>query len=280
MIVFRHLSDYADWHLANCSAESPGFVPTMGYLHEGHLSLVRASKARCQHTVCSIFVNPIQFNNPEDLIHYPRNEERDLQMLSETGCDVVLIPTAEEMYPEPVTTTYRFPGIDDVLEGAFRPGHFSGVAVVVARLFEIVKPSVSFFGKKDYQQLMIIKELAKQQFREIEIVGMPIIREADGLAMSSRNARLLPEEREMAPLIHEVLLRSKKLMESFSPAEVQQHCIRMLENSGMIKPEYFVIADKDSLHPITNQSDAKRAVAFVAAWLGKVRLIDNLEYFS
>ncbi len=279
MNIFRTIKEYKDWRESLTDETSVGFVPTMGFLHQGHISLVSASIAENHSTVVSIFVNPTQFNNPEDLEKYPRNEERDLQMLEKAGTTAVFIPSVAEMYPEPVTRTWAFPGIDDVMEGAKRPGHFNGVAMVVSELFRIVQPHVAYFGKKDYQQLMIIRQLAEKEFPQITIKGMPIVREEDGLAMSSRNSRLTEEEREMAPLIYEVLRRAQQLIQEFSPEDVCKHCERMLAGSGMIQPEYFIIADAQTLKPLSKKEDATHATAFVAAWLGKVRLIDNFELF-
>lgn len=279
MNIFRTIKEYKDWRESLTDETSVGFVPTMGFLHQGHISLVSASIAENHSTVVSIFVNPTQFNNPEDLEKYPRNEERDLQMLEKAGTTAVFIPSVAEMYPEPITRTWSFPGIDDVMEGAKRPGHFNGVAMVVSELFRIVQPHVAYFGKKDYQQLMIIRQLAEKEFPQITIKGMPIVREEDGLAMSSRNSRLTEEEREMAPLIYEVLRRAQQLIQEFSPEDVCKHCERMLAGSGMIQPEYFIIADAQTLKPLSKKEDATHATAFVAAWLGKVRLIDNFELF-
>ncbi|HPE99151.1 MAG TPA: pantoate--beta-alanine ligase [Bacteroidales bacterium] len=279
MNIFRTIKEYKDWQESLTDKTSVGFVPTMGFLHQGHISLVSASMAENDVTIVSIFVNPTQFNNPEDLEKYPRNEERDLQMLEMAGTTAVLIPSVSEMYPEPVTRTWTFPGLDDVMEGAKRPGHFNGVAMVVSELFRIIQPNIAYFGKKDYQQLMIIRQLAANDFPQITIKGMPIVREVDGLALSSRNSRLTPEEREMAPLIFEVLKRARQLIHEFSPEDVCIHCERMLAGSGMIQPEYFIIADAQTLKPLSKKEDATHATAFVAAWLGKVRLIDNFELF-
>lgn len=279
MNIYRTIKEYADWRNSLTDKTRIGFIPTMGFLHQGHISLVNASVAENNFTVVSIFVNPTQFNNPEDLENYPRNEQRDLEMLEKAGTTAVFIPSVNEMYPVPETKTYSFPGFDDVMEGAKRPGHFNGVAMVVSKLFNIVQPHIAYFGMKDYQQWMIICELAKQSFPAIQIKGMPIVREDDGLAMSSRNSRLTHEEREIARLISEVLKRAAQLIEEFTPAEVCTHCKHMLENSGMIEPEYFIIADAVSLKPLEKKEDAIHARAFVAAWLGKVRLIDNYELF-
>ncbi|PKP05128.1 MAG: pantoate--beta-alanine ligase [Bacteroidetes bacterium HGW-Bacteroidetes-6] len=279
MKVTRTVSDYEKWFQNKSAEASVGFVPTMGFLHRGHISLIEASKAENDFTVCSIFVNPIQFNNPEDLKNYPRNEVADLEMLEKAGCDVVFIPPYKEVYPKPVTISFAFPGLDDVMEGEHRPGHFNGVAVVVSRLFEIIRPNLAYFGKKDYQQWMIIDNMTHLKFPGITIKGMPIVREEDGLAMSSRNARLSKEEREIAPLLYEVLKRSRDLLVDFSPAEVCNHCKKMINNSGMLRTEYFTIADAHTLVPIEKITANQKPVAFVAAWLGNVRLIDNLELF-
>lgn len=279
MNIFRTIKEYKDWRKSLTDETSIGFVPTMGFLHKGHISLVSASIAENDATVVSIFVNPTQFNNPEDLEKYPRDEARDLLMLEKAGTTTVFIPSVEEIYPEPVSSNYSFPGIDDVMEGAKRPGHFNGVAMVVSELFRIIEPDIAYFGKKDYQQLMIIQQLAEKDFPHITIKGMPIVREDDGLAMSSRNSRLSEEEREISPLIYEVLKRAQQLVLEFTPAEVCRHCERMLAGSGLIRPEYFIIADAQTLKPIQEKEDSTHAIAFVAAWLGKVRLIDNFELF-
>ena len=255
-----------------------GFVPTMGYLHEGHLSLVRQSKLENDITVCSIFVNPLQFNNKEDLEKYPRDEERDLAMLDQVGCDVAFVPTYEEMYPEPVTKTYFFPGLDDILEGAFRPGHFNGVAIVVSRLFSIVEPDVAYFGKKDYQQYLIVKELARREFPWLEIKPMPIVREPDGLAMSSRNVRLSPSARMVAPLLYQTLLYAKSLVGTMPVSEIEQLCRERIQANPAFRLEYFVIVNAENLQPLYDHQNFP-LIALVAAWLDNVRLIDNMELF-
>jgi pantoate--beta-alanine ligase len=280
MNIFRTVKDYRDWRISLTNETTIGFIPTMGFLHQGHISLVNSSMVNNNTTIVSIFVNPTQFNNREDLDNYPRDEKHDLELLSSVCVDAVFIPSIEEMYPVPVATTYSFSGIDDMMEGAKRPGHFNGVAMVVSRLFDIIQPHVAYFGKKDYQQLLIIKALARKNYPALIIKGMPIAREKDGLAMSSRNSRLSKEEREIAPLIYEVLKRSKQLLQDFSPEEVCLHCERMLADSGLIKPEYFIIADAQTLRPLWKNDNTAQSMAFVAAWLGKVRLIDNYELFS
>ena len=279
MKVFKKTHDFQIWHEKLPKNSKIGFVPTMGFLHDGHLSLVKEARAKNDFVVVSIFVNPIQFNNKEDLQNYPRNEEKDLQMLEENNVDIVFMPSVEEMYPEPAKETYSFPHIDQIMEGALRPGHFNGVAVVVSRLFKIVKPTNAYFGKKDYQQFLLIKELVKECHFDIEIVGMPIVREKDGLAMSSRNARLSAEERKTAPIIYSVLKEAKQLLEDFDVEEVCEKCSAMLSENEKIKLEYFIIADAETLKPLKSKKDALHANAFVALWLGNIRLIDNIELF-
>jgi len=277
MKVFREIRAYKNFLMqARTKIKCLGFVPTMGYLHEGHLSLVRQSKQECDLTVCSIFVNPLQFNNKEDLERYPRDEERDLALLKEVHCDVVFIPSYEEMYPTPVEKSYAFPGLDDVLEGAFRPGHFNGVAIVVSRLFSIIEPDRAYFGKKDYQQLLIVQELARKEFPSLQIRPMPIVREPDGLAMSSRNVRLSPAGRKEAPLLYQTLLLAKSLIGKKNVAEIEQLCCEKIASHPAFTLEYFVIVNAKNLQPVHNQQH-EPLIALLAAWLDGVRLIDNME---
>jgi len=188
-----------------------GFVPTMGALHLGHISLIRRARQENAVVICSIFVNPIQFNNPDDLAKYPRTLESDAAMLDEAGCDAVFAPTTVEMYPEPDTTIFDFGMLDKVMEGKFRPGHFNGVAIVVRHLLEIVRPDVVYFGEKDFQQLTIVRKMVDMLSLPVRIVTCPIVRETDGLAMSSRNQRLLPQERAVAPLLYTALVNYPRL---------------------------------------------------------------------
>ncbi len=224
------------------------FIPTMGALHEGHLSLVRAAAGGT--VVVSIFVNPTQFNDPGDLRNYPRTPERDLAMLEKEGVDVVFMPTVEEIYPEPDTRIFDFGELDKVMEGATRPGHFNGVAQVVSRLFELVKPQKAYFGEKDFQQIQIIREMVRQLGLDVEIVPCPIVREPDGLAMSSRNALLTPEHRAAAPDIYRALKMGENVVEN-------------IERNGLLKVIYYTVRD---------------GRAFVAVQAGNVRLIDNYAY--
>jgi len=252
-----------------------GFVPTMGALHAGHISLVQQARAACDIVVVSIFVNPIQFNNPEDLNKYPRTFETDAKLLEEATCDYIFYPTVEEMYPEKVTQKYDFGSLETVMEGAFREGHFNGVGVVVNKLFEIVNANKAFFGKKDFQQLAIIRRLVEIEKLEVEIIAGETMRDCDGLAMSSRNVRLTAEQRAFAPEIFSTLSWVKENMENHSPTELMQEAEKKL--TVHFKPEYFQIVDGLSLQMITSWAETTYPVACVAAHLGQVRLIDNME---
>ena len=253
-----------------------GFVPTMGALHEGHLSLIRNAKKECNITVASIFVNPIQFNNPTDLENYPRTLENDLNMLEKEGCDFVFAPSTQEMYPEPESITIDFGALDKVMEGAFRPGHFKGVAIVVKKLFEIIQPDKAFFGEKDYQQLQIIKELVRLFEIPVEIIGCPIVREKDGLAMSSRNTLLLPDMRKLAPEIYKSLLNAAEKNRSLSPILLKEWVINEINKKGL-KVEYFEISDARTLLPLSDWQDAQEIIGCIAVHAGNVRLIDNIK---
>ncbi|MFO7722858.1 MAG: pantoate--beta-alanine ligase [Bacteroidales bacterium] len=253
-----------------------GFVPTMGALHQGHMSLVEMSVAENGMTACSIFVNPIQFNNPEDLKRYPRMPEKDLKMLESAGCDMVFLPSVEEMYPEPVARVYDFGHLDKVMEGAFRPGHFNGVAVVVHRLFELVDPDRAYFGLKDYQQLMIIREMVKQEGHRVEVTGCPIIREADGLAMSSRNLRLTPEQRAVAPEIHAALQYAAGNYQKHGTEELKTLLNSKLAAIPGARPEYVEMADAETLLPVSHWEANRSCILCVAVYLGDIRLIDNI----
>jgi len=260
----------------------PGFVPTMGALHEGHLSLVRAAAECCRMVAVSIFVNPTQFNDPEDLVKYPRTPEADLQMLSGVlrENDFVFSPSVEEIYPEPDTRVFDFGEIGEVMEGAHRPGHFNGVAQVVSRLFDIVRPSAAFFGQKDYQQLTIIRELARRHYPKIEIVACPIVRESDGLAMSSRNKRLLPRHRERAGEIYRTLIAAAAMASDFEPSEIKEFVADRINMIPDFRLEYFEIVEDATLKPVASvweMSPEKNYYGCIALWAGEVRLIDNIE---
>lgn len=256
-----------------------GFVPTMGALHEGHLELMRRAKKENDLLVVSIFVNPIQFNNKEDLEKYPRILEADSKMLESVNCDFLFAPAVEEMYPEPDTSSYDFGALGDVMEGAFRPGHFNGVAIVVRKLFEITEPHKAYFGEKDFQQLAIIQQLVKMLQMPVEIVPCAIVREKDGLAMSSRNLRLSPAERALAPKIHKILKKAAGLKNVLSPEEMRRWVWHELEKEKAFSLDYVEIADDSYLQPVEHWNDASGMVIFVALFLGKVRLIDNMRIF-
>lgn len=256
-----------------------GFVPTMGALHDGHLSLINRAKKENDIVVCSVFVNPIQFNNPADLEKYPRTPERDIEKLQNAGCDAVLMPSVDEMYPEKVEEHYDFGDLERVMEGACRPGHFNGVAIVVRRLFEIVNPDKAYFGEKDFQQLAIIKKMVSDLNMGLEIVPCSIVRENDGLAMSSRNVRLNVEERAIAPQIFATLKDAISKKDSMCPAEMKKYAIAKYSEIKEFDVEYVQITDEINLKSIDNWNECEHARIFVALQLGPVRLIDNVRIF-
>ena len=253
-----------------------GFVPTMGALHPGHMSLVKLARQENDIVVCSIFVNPIQFNNPDDLAKYPRTLDSDIAMLREAGCDAVFVPSVQEVYPIPDTTIYDFGMLDKVMEGRFRPGHFNGVAIVVRRLLEITRADVAYFGEKDYQQLTIIRKMVQMLSLPVRIVPCPLVRETDGLAMSSRNQRLLPQERAVAPLLYAALRKCAAHYATLTPVSLQQAIVADIEQHPFFRVEYVDIVDMDSLLPVSTWTDSKQIIVCLAAFLGKVRLIDNI----
>lgn len=257
-----------------------GFVPTMGALHQGHISLVEASVKATDCTLASIFVNPIQFNNPEDLDKYPRDLEGDLKKLESAGCSYVFVPSVEEMYPEKPDYVYPFNGLDELMEGEFRPGHFQGVATVVHLLFEMTQCHKAFFGEKDFQQVAIVKQMVKHTGLDVEVVPCSTLREEDGLAMSSRNLRLSPQHRKLAGRLHEALTLAKQHASKESPARVKEMAIDYVQEEKEFKLEYFEIVDDTTLEAVKSFDAKKGCVACVAAWLGGVRLIDNIRIFS
>lgn len=255
-----------------------GLVPTMGALHAGHLSLVAASKKRYDITVVSVFVNPTQFNNPEDLRTYPRNPEADLARLRDCQVDIAFLPTVEEMYPEADTRQFDFGFLGETMEGAHRPGHFNGVAQIVSKLFLLVEPEGAFFGEKDFQQIAIVREMVRQLALPVEIHSCPIIREADGLALSSRNLLLTSEQRDIAPRIHDTLVASQALIPEHSPRAVETFVLTRLEEYPLLRPEYYQIVDGKTLRPIEAWSDTTDPVGCIVCYCGEVRLIDNIHY--
>ncbi len=258
------------------SSKRIGFVPTMGALHEGHLSLLKTSKKECDISICSIFVNPTQFNDKNDLLRYPRMPEKDCKMLEGNGCDIVFMPSVEEIYPQPDTRTFDFGNIDKVLEGEHRPGHFNGVAQVVSRLFDIVKPDKAFFGLKDYQQVMVIKKLVEQLHLPIEIVACPILRESDGLAMSSRNMLLNAEERKAASLIPKIMTEAKKLSSKMPLADLKNKLLEEIKTEPLLKPDYIEFCNADTLETVSEINSKEKIICLAAIFSGKIRLIDNI----
>lgn len=257
-----------------------GFVPTMGALHQGHFSLVKQCVEDNDVCVVSIFVNPTQFNNKEDLEKYPRTLDRDSNSLEKVGANIVFAPSVEEIYPEPDQRQFDFGQLDKVMEGVRRPGHFNGVAQVVSRLFDIVKPDKAYFGEKDFQQLAIIREMVKQLNLSVQIVPMPIVRELSGLAMSSRNERLTSEQKEAAVNISRVLFESRNWIENLSVSEVIEKVGKLINAVPELEIEYYEIVDGYTLQPIENWTESKYIVGCIAVYCGEVRLIDNIIYIA
>ncbi len=257
---------------------SIGFVPTMGALHDGHLALCRQAAMDCDHTLCSIFVNPTQFNDASDLEKYPRTPAKDIQMLASVGTDILFMPGVNEVYPTNLSESinFDFGDLDKVMEGTFRPGHFAGVAQVIKRLLDIIQPDRIFMGQKDYQQVLIVKALLRQLHSPVHLVMYPTVREADGLALSSRNVRLHPDDRKKAPVIYQTLKKAKALLKNgHKPLDVQQWAMQVLQEAGL-QPEYFQIVDSETLQALARLNEANKAVICTAVWAADVRLIDNL----
>jgi pantoate--beta-alanine ligase len=258
-----------------------GFVPTMGALHDGHLALLRRARACNEVTVCSIFVNPIQFNNPDDLKNYPRTLESDSEKLESVNCDILFYPNEKEMYPVPETKVYDFGQLDKVMEGEHRPGHFNGVAIIVRKLLEIVEPNRVYFGEKDFQQLQIVKALVRIENIKVKIIPCPTVREPDGLAMSSRNVRLSPEQRTLAPVIHKLLSEIPLLKNNMSVSDVKHYVFQKINMNNLMQLEYLEIAEPDTLTTITDWPvPGSKLVACIAVQVGNVRLIDNHQFNS
>jgi len=253
-----------------------GFVPTMGALHQGHLSLVETAGSMCDIVVVSIFVNPTQFNDKNDLANYPRTLESDMKLLSAIRCEYIFSPAVEEVYPVHDTRKFDFGNLEAVMEGAFRPGHFNGVAQVVSRLFEIVLPDMAFFGRKDFQQIAIVKDMVRQLNVPIEIVPCDIIREKDGLAMSSRNKLLLPEYRNCVPLIYQTLREAKYLVNLKTVQEIKEYVVNQINATQLLQVEYFAIVNDTTLKSVESWSETGTKVGCIAVYAGKVRLIDNI----
>lgn len=263
--------------LAECPKEGIGFVPTMGALHAGHRSLVERARRENDTVVVSVFVNPTQFNDKNDLRNYPRTPEADCAVLEAAGADIVFMPSVEEVYPEPDTRIFDFGQIDKVMEGATRPGHFNGVAQVVSRLFDLVKPRRAYFGEKDFQQIAVIKAMVAQLGIDIEIVECAIVRGEDGLALSSRNELLTPEHRKAAPHIYATISQCSEKMATMSPEELTEWVVKTIDSNPLLKTIYFEAVDARSMQRVERWSDSERIQGCCAVQAGDIRLIDNIK---
>jgi pantoate--beta-alanine ligase len=279
MIVYRTKTDLTG-HLISMQNEGKtvGLVPTMGALHQGHMSLVERARAENDFVVVTIFVNPTQFNDPSDLDHYPRTLDQDLELLRQLEADLVFVPSVKEMYPEEETRTFDLGGLDKVMEGKHRPGHFNGVAQIVSKLFLLIRPHRAYFGQKDFQQLVIIRKLVELLKINLTIVSCPIIREKDGLAMSSRNTRLSKEERKLAPFIYETLVQASEKKEALSPSQMKEWVNLQFKKQSALNLKYFEIVEDKGLTSIDAWGEEVNKVACLAVLLGEVRLIDNLNF--
>jgi pantoate--beta-alanine ligase len=277
MLVIKTIEDLKDvLFRIRSNGKSVGFVPTMGALHEGHISLIKRAKAETEVVVCSIFVNPIQFNNSDDLLNYPRDLESDIFKI-ENLVDLVFVPSQEEMYPEPPKENYSFGTLENVMEGASRPGHFKGVAIIVKKLLELISPDKAYFGEKDFQQLVIVQKLVKDYNLNTQIVACPIIREQNGLAMSSRNRRLTEHEFEMAGNINRIIQESLKLINQ-PVKQIKSFVVSEITRIPEFTLDYFEIVDDKSLMNVESLDDCEGVVGCIALHLGSVRLIDNVRY--
>ena len=278
MKVFKTVDSLRKWRSNLNQDKTLGLVPTMGALHEGHLSLIRRSKEENDLCLATIFVNPTQFDRKEDLDSYPSSLETDLQMLEESGCDAVFIPTPEDIYENKIASEpFEFQGLDKVMEGRFRQGHFDGVATIVRKLFRITQPDRAYFGEKDFQQLQIIKKMVENQPIPVQVIPCEIYREEDGLAMSSRNRRLDAKQREEAILLYQTLLNGKEMLKNGAGFEIiHKMADEAFQSNPFLKLEYFEIAESDTLAPAISYDPSKKYRAFVAAFAGPVRLIDNI----
>lgn len=252
-----------------------GFVPTMGALHEGHISLINYSKQQTDITVCSIFINPTQFNNASDLTLYPRTPEADIKLLEDAGCDILYMPDVSDVYPDNDTRQFNFGYLDAILEGAKRPGHFNGVGQVVSILLQGVNPNKAFFGSKDYQQVMVVKSLVKQLNLAVEIVPCPILREQDGLAMSSRNTRLSTEERKIAALVPKLMQQAIEVVKQKGVSAAKVFIVESVSKIPEMRLEYYEVCDADSLELLNEIKPNQKTVSLIAVFVGNIRLIDN-----
>ena len=263
---------------ARAEGKSVGLVPTMGALHEGHASLVQRSVAENDVTVVSVFVNPTQFNDKGDLERYPRTLDADCALLSSLGANYVFAPSVEEVYPEPDTRVFDFAPLDKVMEGVYRPGHFNGVAQIVSKLFMYVEPDRAYFGEKDFQQLDIIREMVRQLGFKLQVVGCPIVREKDGLALSSRNTLLTPEQRITALAISKTLFASLDYAKLHTLTETKQMVEQAIAGTEGLELEYYEVVDGNTLQPVVSWDDTDYIVGCITVYCGKVRLIDNIRY--
>lgn len=263
--------------LGNRDRSGIGFVPTMGALHAGHRSLVERARRECATVVVSVFVNPTQFNDKTDLKNYPRTPEADLRLLEEVGADYVFMPSVEEVYPEPDTRTFDFGMIDKVMEGATRPGHFNGVAQVVSRLFDLVKPAKAYFGEKDFQQIAVIREMVRQLRIPVEIIPCPIVRGEDGLALSSRNTLLDPPHRSAAPHIYEVLKAAVEKSHQTTPDQLAAWVTAQVESNPLLKVIYFQVVDAATMQQVRTWEESPAVQGCIAVQAGDIRLIDNIK---
>ena len=254
-----------------------GFVPTMGALHAGHRSLVERARRECATVVVSVFVNPTQFNDKTDLKNYPRTPEADLRLLEEVGADYVFMPSVEEVYPEPDTRTFDFGMIDKVMEGATRPGHFNGVAQVVSRLFDLVKPAKAYFGEKDFQQIAVIREMVRQLRIPVEIIPCPIVRGEDGLALSSRNTLLNTDHRTAAPYIYKVLKAAVEKSHQTTPDQLAAWVTAQVESNPLLKVIYFQVVDAATMQQVRTWEESPVIQGCIAVQAGDIRLIDNIK---
>lgn len=281
MLIIKTVSDLVSFvENGKRKGLKTGLVPTMGALHEGHLSLVKRSKEDNDATIVSIFVNPIQFNNPEDLATYPRQEEEDIRLLAAEGVDVVFAPTVEEIYPDDSHKEKKFDlaHYETVMEGVHRPGHFQGVANIVCRLFQLVRPTRAYFGMKDFQQIAVVRQMAKSEGLDVEIVACPIVREESGLALSSRNRLLSLVERKEASTIYQTLQESIEYSKTHSVEETRKFVTDKLNARDGFKVEYYEIVDGETLLPVEEWDEANYIVGCITVYVGKVRLIDNIRY--
>jgi len=276
MLVLRKIKEIEEIiTLQKQNGQIIGFVPTMGALHQGHISLINYSKQQTNITVCSIFVNPTQFNNASDLTHYPRTPEADIKLLEEAGCDILYMPDVNDVYPENDTRTFQFGYLDTILEGAKRPGHFNGVGQVVSIFLQGIKPHKAFFGSKDYQQVMVVKSLVKQLNLPVEIIACPILREADGLAMSSRNTRLTAEERKTAAFIPKIMDEARSLVMQKGITYAKLFVEEQIRKHPTMKLEYYEVCNAENLELLTDFNPREKAVSLIAVFVGNIRLIDN-----